>query len=320
MRLVSLDLLRGIAAFGIVGCHLSLSPRTEGGALVTSLCDFNVGLFAALAGFLMCGVNGWCDYASYIKKRVLRLVPTYLFWSIVFLAFTAVFDLLLDGGRIHPRYFTGEFWFSVLFRGGSAAHLWFLACLFYAQVLMALPFGRFNREWQGVLWVIIGGAVLYGAVRIGWWYGWYPLRLLAFLMTGFGIRLLVISNMDKLKRFSLLILVVALVALVLHIALRGVVPGFYRDWIAVFPVLVGVANVEVKSIRIGKIAAVLGATSMGVYLVHPLVTRGLSFFVTRQVAAPYSASVVIGEWVVAWGISMVGAVLMLRIPVMRRFV
>ena len=177
---------------------------------------------------------------------------------------------------------------------------------------MALPFGRFNREWQGVLWVIIGGAVLYGAVRIGGWYGWYPLRLLAFLMTGFGIRLLVISNMDKLKRFSLLILVVALAALVLHIALRGVVPGFYRDWIAVFPVLVGVANVEVKSIRIGKIAAVLGATSMGVYLVHPLVTR--------QVAAPYSASVVIGEWVVAWGISMVGAVLMLRIPVMRRFV
>ena len=85
MRLVSLDLLRGIAAFGIVGCHLSLSPRTEGGALVTSLCDFNVGLFAALAGFLMCGVKGWCEYASYIKKRVLRLVPTYLFWSVVFL-------------------------------------------------------------------------------------------------------------------------------------------------------------------------------------------------------------------------------------------
>ena len=180
MRIISLDLLRGIAAFGIVGCHLSLSPRTEGGALVTSLCDFNVGLFAALAGFLMSGVKDWSDYAGYIKKRVVRLVPTYLFWSVVFLAFTAAFDLSLDGGRIHPRYFSGEFWVSVLFKGGSAAHLWFLACLFYAQVLMALPFGKFNREWQGVLWVIIGGAVLYGAVRIGWWYGWYPLRLLAF--------------------------------------------------------------------------------------------------------------------------------------------
>ena len=57
MRLNCFDLLRGVASFGIVGCHLSLSPRTEGGALVTSLCDFNVGLFAALAGFLMSGVN-----------------------------------------------------------------------------------------------------------------------------------------------------------------------------------------------------------------------------------------------------------------------
>ena len=78
MRIISLDLLRGIAAFGIVGCHLSLSPRSDGGALVTSLCDFNVGLFAALAGFLMTGVKDWSDYAGYIKKRVVRLVPTYL--------------------------------------------------------------------------------------------------------------------------------------------------------------------------------------------------------------------------------------------------
>ena len=117
-----------------------------------------------------------------------------------------------------------------------------------------------------------------------------------------------------------MILVVALVALGLHVAMRGVVPGFYRDWGVVFPVLVGVANVEVKSVRVGKIAAVLGATSMGVYLLHPLATRGLSVVVTRQIAAPYSASVVIGEWVVAWGISMVGAVLMLRLPVLRKFV
>lgn len=51
MRFTSLDLLRGIAAFGIVGCHLSLSPRTEGGVLVTSLCDFNVGLLPHLQFF-----------------------------------------------------------------------------------------------------------------------------------------------------------------------------------------------------------------------------------------------------------------------------
>jgi hypothetical protein len=139
-------------------------------------------------------------------------------------------------------------------------------------------------------------------------------------MTGYGIRLLVVPNVDKIKRFSGLILAVALVALGLHVAMRGVVAGFYKDWVTVFPVLVGVASVEVKSVRVGKIAAVLGATSMGVYLLHPLVTRGLSVVITRQIAAPYSACVVVGEWVVAWGISMVAAVLMLRLPGLRRFV
>lgn len=61
MRFTNLDLLCGIVAFGIVGCHLSLSPRIEGRELVTSLCGFNVGLFAALAGFLINSVKDWVD-------------------------------------------------------------------------------------------------------------------------------------------------------------------------------------------------------------------------------------------------------------------
>ena len=82
MRIISLDLLRGIAAFGIVGCHLSLSPRSDGGALVTSLCDFNVGLFAALAGFLMSGAimrdtskRGWCVSSRRIYFGVWCFLP-----------------------------------------------------------------------------------------------------------------------------------------------------------------------------------------------------------------------------------------------------
>lgn len=317
MRLVGLDILRGIAAFGIVGCHLSLAPRTEGGALVTALCDFNVGLFAALAGFLMGGVDDW---GGYVKKRVARIVPTYFVWSLVFLGFTAVFDLLLDGGKVNPRYFTGEFWAAVVFKGGSAAHLWFLVCLLYAQVLTVRVFGVFNRAWHGVLWILIGAALLWGAVRIGGWYGTYPLRLLAFLVTGQGLRLLVMPNLDKIKRFSGFILAAAAMALALHVALRDVVVGFYRDWVVVLPVLIGVAGLEIKSDRVGKIAAVLGATSMGVYLLHPLVARGLSVVVTRQFVAPYSVGVVLGEWIVAWAISFGAAALMIRMPIVKRFV
>ena len=50
---VGIELLRGLAAFGIVGCHLSLPCRTAVGWYATALCDMNVAGFAALSGMMM---------------------------------------------------------------------------------------------------------------------------------------------------------------------------------------------------------------------------------------------------------------------------
>lgn len=71
-RNVGIDVLRGIAAFGIVGCHLLLLPMSNAGRLLTSCCDMNVGVFAALSGYLMAvSLKGaWVDY---ICKRVFRV-------------------------------------------------------------------------------------------------------------------------------------------------------------------------------------------------------------------------------------------------------
>ena len=51
MRLYGIDLLRGIAAFGIVGCHLSLSPKTAAASWLLHFCDMNVAVFAVVAGY-----------------------------------------------------------------------------------------------------------------------------------------------------------------------------------------------------------------------------------------------------------------------------
>ena len=66
-----------------------------------------------------------------------------------------------------------------------------------------------------------------------------------------------------------------------------------------------------------KVAAVLGATSLGVYLVHPLVTRALWGVVARMFQPPFSAWIVLGEWVLAWWISLVAAAVMGQVPGMR---
>ena len=320
MRYDGIDLLRGIAVFGIIGCHLSLPDRTDAGWLVTALCNFNVGLFAALAGFLMGGVNDLGALWGYAKKRMGRLMPSYVAWSVIFLLMTLVFDLLLDGGHVNPGYYTVQFWISVGFQGGGATHLWFLVCLFYAQVLAAPAFGVFNKAKHGILWLLVGGALVYASVNLGYWYGMYPVRLLAFLVTGHGLGLLARNQLECLRRHLTLLFVVAVAVLAFHVCMIGTIPGFYRDWIAVGPVLIAFVVLDFKSERIQRIAAFLGATSMGVYLVHPIFTRAISVVVAKCMPSPCSALVVLSEWFLAWILSLAVASILLRIPFARRFV
>ena len=84
MRLYAIDILRGIAAFGIVGCHLMLSPRTNAGSWVTHFCDMNVAVFAVLAGCFTYVHNEWGGGMAYYKAPVsaplaalLLLVPCF---------------------------------------------------------------------------------------------------------------------------------------------------------------------------------------------------------------------------------------------------
>ena len=52
-NLVGLSLLRLIAAWGIVGCHLNLSPAEGFPQQLLSLTDANVAIFAMISGYLL---------------------------------------------------------------------------------------------------------------------------------------------------------------------------------------------------------------------------------------------------------------------------
>ncbi len=320
MRVVGIDFLRGVAASGIVGCHLCLSPRTDGGSLAIALCDFNVGLFASVAGFLMCGGydKGWL---TYVGKRARRLLPIYCIWSVVFILATMSFDLLLDGGCLNQRYKTTSFWWRVIFLGGSATHLWFLICLFYAQVFLQGAFRISSNKWHGLLWIVLGGVATFASAMSPSWFNRYPLRLMAFMMTGYGIGCALQGGICEVcKRHNGMMWCVALAALMAHVLSGRSIHGFIKDWFAVGPVLLAFVGWEIKCERLFRVATILSTTSMGVYLVHPLVTRGLSVLVTRVVKPPYMAWIILGEWIAAWLISFAVAVVLKRMPVAKRFV
>ena len=321
MRLVGIDLLRGIAAFGIVGCHLSLAPRTECGNLVTALCNFNVAVFAAVAGFLMCGGRRGGSWLEYVGKRAKRLLPTYFFWSAVFIVATSAFDLLLDGGHMNPKYGTVSFWVKVIFAGDAATHLWFLVCLFYAQVALRPMFACCDGKWHGLMWIALGGLLVCGSVMLSGWFGRYPLRLMAFLTTGYGIGCCFRYGMfDGMLKCRWGVWCVMLLMLTLYVLLGDRVPPFIKAWFTVGPVLLAFVMMDIKGERFMKVATVFGATSMGVYLIHPLITRGLSVVVTRLAQPPYSAPIVLAEWLSAWAVSMAAAYVLGRMPIVKRFV
>lgn len=314
MRLNGLDWLRGIAAFGIVGCHLSLAPRTSGGEWATALCDFNVGLFAAISGFLMPDAS-WMRIVEYVKKRATRLLPTYLVWSLVYIVATAIYDLVIDGGRLNERYFSLHNWMRVLFWGTASAHLWFLICLFYAQILLRGLLGvldgfKVSQRAQKALLAIASMMLLLCSVSSDGWYCLYPVRLSAFLLLGFV--------MKGYKEDAILIPSICVVAMgAVHLAMRGCIPNFVRDYLLAAPAMcLGLSGSFKKS----SVASMLAATSLGVYLVHPLFARGVSYAVGKMFAAPYSATIVIGEWVFVWFVSLLSAWLMNKTALFSRFV
>lgn len=306
MRNYGLDLLRGLASFFIVGCHLQLLDYTPCGSRLLHFCDMNVGVFAALAGYLMVGstadVNEGRDWLRYVVKRARRLLPAYFAWSIVFLLASAVFQLAMRGA-VNSRYWDCQFWTSVIFWGGAATHLWFLASLLYAQCLLG---GILHRVPRGV-W--LGVSVILLAVSVGWqsWYATYPIRMTSFLLLGYCLR-------GWLVECPVPVLGLALAAaLLVHVF--APIPGFCRDWIAVGPIVLLFA--KLRDGVCDSWASFLGGTSMGVYLIHPLMTVGMVIFVKRLCSAPYGIAPTLAVWIGAWLLSLGLTVVLQRIRSLR---
>ena len=305
MRNWRIELLRGLAAFGIVGCHLSLSPRTELGYGVGSFCDMNVGLFAAFSGFLMSAKGGWLDY---VRRRIRRLVPIYAVWTVFFILFGFIFDCFVRHG-LNPKWCQEDYIWRVVLLGNAATHLWFLACLLYAQVISSALF-RTLKDFPRWVWLVAGFVVVTISSASGDFFHRYFLRLFGFLLTGYGLDALVGFR----RRFPLwvLLMTVAGTAL-LHGLGSGLLSGFVLDWILVVPLLLlCVGRVDDGNAWYVAVSQWLGETSFGVFLIHPAVTVAIGLLVRRLTPAPYGANWVLADWLASWGLTFALVILMRR--------
>lgn len=299
-----ISILRGLAAFGIVGCHLLLSPRTGPGWFATNLCDANVGVFAALSGYLMAlgKPQSWCEY---VRKRAFRILPVYFVWTAVYLCASAGFQWL-DGGAVNGRYADLRWWLDVVFWGSAATHLWFLAALFYVQVVMwpILP-----RVRKSVL-IMISLFLVVLPLLVKCWYTTYPVRLLAFVLLGYGLSGL---NQVAVERHRVHLVAALAVTVVLHLLPWPFPTAFVKDWIVVVPIVLFFVSVSsILSGRVANAGTFFGVTSMGVYLLHPLFTKVFGVVIRMIFEPPFGLVAVLLDWVASWFFALFVTVVFMR--------
>lgn len=137
---IRVNLARGIAIIAVVVIHILSSipghiyttPNAEQYIFLDQLLRFSVPLFIGLSGYALAKRYGAeLAVGEFYKRRLLRIVPLYLLWSLgLWLLFTLV-----------PVWNTAEettpFW-KILFLGRADYHLYFLPLIFQLYLLFPL--------------------------------------------------------------------------------------------------------------------------------------------------------------------------------------
>ena len=311
-----LNFLRGIAAFFIVGCHLQLYPRTASGMAVIEFCDVNVGLFGAISGFLFANraLASNFDVSKYVRRRIARLVPIYIAWTLFYLVASFVFSLVIKRYIPIEKYHSLGFWYGVLFWGDSSTHLCFIASLLYIQILLSVCTEFLKSIHLKPLTIFVFSiGVVYFSTLSGDFYFMYPLRLLGFVVLGVSIRML-----DGEKRripWKLAILLIVL-AMGVH-SLHNIGHAFLRDFLLVSVVMIAFTQSSLASLNV-KCMSIISECSLGVFLVHPFFAGGIAEVFRRCSEAPYGGIIVVVDWILIYLISLAVTLIGLRIPYVKQ--
>lgn len=313
-----ITLLRCVAAFFIVGCHLQLFPRTAGGAAITSLCDMNVGLFAAISGFLMVESldKSGVTVEGYARKRAVRLLPGYFFWTVFYLFASFVFSFVTNKEIDYAKYFSLKFWLDVVLWGGASCHLWFIASLLYANVLLSACYSVLRRlRISPVVFLAIGLLLVSLATYSRAFMFRYPCRLVGFVSLGMVVRML----HDRMPIGQRLSIVFLCVGLVFYVVLGRHLHPFVRSLAVVLPLLIVFARKELPLYG-GRVVECLGGFSMGVFLFHPFFAAGMAAIIPRFVSPPFGVGVVLSDWLAVYILALMGTMAMMQVPLFERLV
>lgn len=310
-RYNGLSMLRGVAAFFIVGCHLALAPRTAGSELILHFCNMFVGVFGAISGFLLANSLEKNDGTLHflLGKRATRLLRPYIVWSVLYVG--ASYCIGANAGS--TARFLGWRLFDIVLRGGAACHLWYLISLLYISVILISVWQSLRRV--RLLWVLLpfGFLCIFITTLDRSHFFLYELRLAGFVLIGAGLKNL--CHYFETVSWRILLFIVC-VAFLFHVGANGIHP-FIKDAIVVVPLLLLCAKEWIPQM---PVFITLDKISFGVFLVHPLITAAIAILVRKHFNVPFTAEVTLVVWVCAYCLAALSTIVLQRFAVTRRFV
>ncbi len=303
-HLIGVDWLRGIAAFGIIGCHLDLNNLTWGAKFLQRFTDLNVGVFAVLAGFFyLFSCTKYTTFGEYIKGRGLRLMIPYLVWTAIYICLDVLVDALMGKSySCHPCEWS--YWKNVFLFGGGTYHLWFVIALFYTQVacyFFAKRFMRFRSKWFVGMLTVLGGLLMVGLVKgpQNGWCNYFLFRLFGFFVIGIGLSLFV----EKIRKMPISVLV-GVIFLGCMIISCGWIQSKLGESVLILPLVLFAVAFKSPVDWVLRIGTWLGETSFGVYLVHIIFTTIL-FKIISRLDVPHNAILFFANQFCAWLLSII---------------
>ncbi|HGY11578.1 MAG TPA: acyltransferase [Desulfobacterales bacterium] len=280
-RIVNVERLRILAAFGIVWFH-------AGNVYGRSIGYAGLPIFMMIFCALIISTQSASTYSDYIKKKSLRLIKPWIFWSCIYLSLKLIKQIYYN------EPFTNEFKRYVFFVG-SAVHLWYLPYAFVISLLL-FPLKKLSgKGHQFIVASLLAGAgfILIFLCRIAMVHLNIPVPFpqwtfaLPAIPLGVTIGIMYSAGSNKNKH----IFFTAMIATTILINIYGNI-SYDKILIPYSYAIILVCGAFTWSGKFDFISHEWASLCFGIYLIHPLVASVLSRSCMGQVN-PYCMIVIV---------------------------
>lgn len=314
-RNTNIDLLRLVAAFGVINIHVPFTTEGAGklNALFSPLCvPF---FFLTSLTYFLAGLKSTTSFNDVVSKAFKRLLLPYLCWTAIYVGLMMLKHAIVGEPNVMEIY-------KVVFYGESAVHLYFLPQLFVAQLVTLAVYFMFgagnDKKIQGV-GVFLLAATYYIIGNLGECFGVLPVAWLVFYLVSASLAVAAMNAESKWPYTVAGILVLLLPVIISSWEER---PDFV-DTVKYLPVpglgLVLVA-IGLPQIKLSRFFTRLSRTSFGIYLSHVVFLEAILFVLNRvfpgRIEQNFLANLAIT--VAVFLMATIFTVLTARIPILRR--